>query len=320
MKFLCIGDLQLRFARPRSRIDIDYALAQFKKVEWLLDTATEDGCDYLLQPGDFFDSCHPSFDTLRKYIDLFKRYDVKILCVRGQHDLRYHSTNIDNIPLSVLQSAEVLEVVGRDGLCVRSRGIRSSRAPAVYIYGCSWGEDLFDVNSADDTVNILLIHKMVISSNKLQWPGQTDFLSAPSLLEDTKYDLVVSGDNHKSFIFKGDSKRYVINCGSLMRANIDQADHKPVSYVYDSDTRVVERKRIANIAPVEAIFDLNHVKAESEKKKDLNLFIKSISKSKSGGVDFLKNLYTRLDDIKPGVGVRKIFDDAVLEFENTRGS
>lgn len=319
MRFLCTGDWQLRFQRPRSRIDIDYALAQEKKVEWLLATAVDEGCAYLLQPGDFFDSCHPSFDTMRRYIELFKRYEVKILCVRGQHDLRYQSTNIDNIPLAVLEAAGVVEVASRNGICVRGRD-PSAHAPIV-IYGCSWGDDVFyvDVDSADDTINVLLIHKMVTADTNLQWPGQTDFVTASSLLEENSYDLVVCGDNHKSLIFKDSSSRYVVNCGSLMRANIDQVDHKPVSYIYESDSRSIVRRRLTNIAPAEAVFAIDYAERELEKKKDLDLFIRSISKSKKVGVDFLKNLYTRLDQMEVPKGVRKIIDDGVKKFGELEG-
>jgi len=282
MKLLLTGDWHLRFRNPRWRKD-DYFASQFGKVKWILETATKKKCKYILQPGDFFDGIDTPMFVLQEYINLLRKYvDIRILCVRGQHDLRYHSSKIENTPLAVMEAAGVLEVVKEFNLG-QNKG---------FVYGSSWNDEIPDVVRAGNggpaqVSHVLLCHKMIIDDKKL-WPGQTDFTTAKHLLRSTKFDLIVSGDNHKSFMWEYEDK-HLVNCGSLMRSNIDQADHEPCIYIYDTKTKDLEKIDIP-IAPAKEVFDLKASEKEKERNEQLDMFVQGLEGSEDFGLDFMSNV------------------------------
>ena len=55
MKLLITGDWHLTDKTPRNRID-DYPKTQHRKISWMIGEAIRHRCEYILQPGDMFDS------------------------------------------------------------------------------------------------------------------------------------------------------------------------------------------------------------------------------------------------------------------------
>ena len=300
MKFAIVGDIHLTDKQPKNRKD-DYVSAQREKFISILEKAAEEDCQAVLSPGDLFDH-HIAYDKLKAgWISLLRTHKEypDIIAVPGQHDLRYHTSPINNTPMGVLEAAGVLTVIKDEN-------------PLVYpfkkvscIYGAGWNKDIPKIKDEQLSggVNILLTHRKVIKDKEL-WPGQEEFVRANYLLRSTKFDLIVTGDNHQSFryvIGKGKQRRWLINCGSLMRKNIDQNNHKPCFWIYDTETKEAVQHLI-QVAPFEKIFDLSTAKEEKEKNEKLEVFIKKLGESEGNdkikGLDFKKNLITKLNKNK----------------------
>ncbi len=64
MKFLITGDWHIRNTSPKRRLD-DYWVTVRKKIDFIYSLASEEKCDFILQPGDFFDS-HKASDLLKR--------------------------------------------------------------------------------------------------------------------------------------------------------------------------------------------------------------------------------------------------------------
>lgn len=294
MKFLITGDWHLRFKKPEFRKDSSYFATQYGKVKQILELAKKNKCSYILQPGDFFDDVECPDYVKQSYIRLIRKYsDIEILCIAGQHDMRYHSRKIENTPLSVMEAAGVVKIL--------------KHAPfeigRTVIFGCSWGEEIpkieeyFEGDLSDD-VFILLMHKMVLDEKI--WEGQKDFTWAKHLSrKNNKYSLFVTGDNHQSFQIDN-----VVNCGSLMRARIDQVDHKPVVYIYDDSTKKLSDPIYLNIEKSKDVFLLDKVKELKKKNEHLNFLVESIDKldKNSMGLDFVNNLDLILAGVKDSLG------------------
>ena len=111
MKLLLVGDLHLRFKAPANRLGNFFA-DQMEKLEYLFEIAKNNECEYILQPGDF---CHThTLTDYTKYrlIDLWNYYEIPLLCVAGQHDLRFHSLqSLEKSSLKLLESARVVEIL-----------------------------------------------------------------------------------------------------------------------------------------------------------------------------------------------------------------
>lgn len=312
MKLLITGDWHLRFKRPRSRIDPVYFLTQVDKISQILVAAKEEGCDYLLQPGDFFDTDKSPWELVTKYTYLLKEWEFKILCVAGQHDMRYRSKKLDKTPLGVMEANELVIILNGDPYS-RYQDER------IHFYGASWGEDI-PKPEREDFFNVLVTHRMVV--DKELWRGQQGHELASHVLREHNYDLIVSGDNHKRFlaVSKGGKKK-LVNCGSLMRTDIDQVDHKPAFYVFDTDDLSCE-EHLIDVKPHNEVFDLDWVEDVKERSKHLEEFLDSLESQNLdygtdgadgslGGLNIIDNLYSAIDQLKVDEGIREIFEEVL---------
>ena len=282
MKLMLCGDFHLTNRRPKSRID-DYVLAQECKVEWIIETAVRLGCKATIQPGDLTDK-HESPDSFKtKWIHTFKD-QIRILTVPGQHDLRYHTSPTDNTPYGVLVASGNMFIIGKIPLII----------DGVNFYGAGWNQDIPKITN--EGVNILVTHRMV--SIEQEWPGH-QFEQPGGLLRKHGFDLIVSGDNHKSFDFEYDGKK-LVNCGSLMRANIDQVDHQPCVYIYDTETMGLE-KILIPVKPIEEVMDLEVAEEEKEKSEELIKLVATLKEgAKIQGLDFKNNMSDTVTSLKRG--------------------
>ena len=232
MKLLITGDWHLDEKKPANRID-NYFSTQTEKMTWIFDLAKEENVDAILQPGDFFNSFKVSHYLIRYWIQFFKRYNIHILTVPGQHDMRYHSSDISNTPMGILEAAGVIRVLDNKPTLLK---------PGVSVYGAGWKQETPKGLQSD--LNILVTHRLVADEH---FGGGTVVYDTPHhLLETTTYDLIVCGDNHKSFNYQAEP-RTVVNCGSLMRSAIDQEFHFPVIYIYDTTKETVEMEEYLSL-------------------------------------------------------------------------
>lgn len=211
-KFIGASDLHIRNRSPEKRVD-DFVAAQKRKMAWLFKTAKEQQAA-ILCGGDVFDSSTVPYRVVREYITLAKKHGVKFITVYGQHDLRYHAyASNENTPLSVL-------VAAIDGCHVDEECYENE---LVCIQGASWERE-YPVPKPGK-INILLTHRLVTEGEGL-WPGHVGYYKAENIVQYTGFDIVISGDNHQSFMMEKDGK-YLFNPGSIMRLTIAQYDYKP---------------------------------------------------------------------------------------------
>jgi hypothetical protein len=150
--------------------------------------------------------------------------------------------------------------------------------------------------------NILVMHRMVIGNEKL-WEAQEEYAWSRAVLRRNKFDLIVTGDNHHFFTDSIPGNRHLVNCGSLMRANIDQDDHEPAVVIYDTDTRTIKTVKL-DVAPASEVFDLGVVEIERERNAELDAFIEQIGQTSGApDLDFLGNLskLSRAEGVPPTV-------------------
>ena len=276
MHILITGDWHIRTTSPRYRTD-DYYSTLMGKLSFIFALAKEKGCGAILQPGDFFDGPDQSNKVEIDLINLFKEKNIPIYTVLGQHDLRHR--NADGTALTKFDAIELVEIVSNDP--IRYEG-------NIHIYGASWEEEIPEVINKD-AVNILVMHKMVINGKPL-WPGQTDYITAKSMLPKyDDYNLIVSGDNHQHFTYGEKSGSILINCGSLMRTNVTQRDHQPVVYIVDMETQKMDQYLIP-IAPIEDVMELELADEIKERNEALEAFMTSLSSDYAIDVNFEENL------------------------------
>lgn len=305
MKLLLTGDWHLRSTAPESRID-DYFETVCRKLRWILEFGARNGVLAVLQAGDFFDNPNLPYYAFQEFVSIIRDGGIQIYTVYGQHDLRYRSKS--NTPLKALQSTGLVYPFSTSdpgGICV------SHKYEHVTLYGASWREDIPDP-VADDYPCILITHQMVV--DKKLWQDQKDFVYAKQLLnKHHKFNLILSGDNHKSFRYE-DNNSILINPGSLMRSAINQTDHKPVVYLVE-----ISGKSFGCAAfevPIESaddVFSVTKIERLKELDERLVSFVTGVGKKCNFGLDFVRNLTAYIGDKKIPREVKIITNELIEE-------
>lgn len=283
MRLLLTGDWHYTNKTPVSRTD-NYHLALCDKIKQIFHIAHRENVDAILQPGDFTDT---PFLDYKNYITLFNLIndncnDIPIYTIFGQHDLKYR--NKGNTPLDALHHS--LDNFHADFYFAPFNDID--------IYGVSYGEEIPKIANPK-IFNVLVIHKMILYKKEENW--QEDYDLGTEFLTKNKFDLIISGDNHQSFIIKKNNK-CLINCGSLMRSTIEQIDHKPCFYIFDTDAQEYTQFMIT-INSWKYCFDLERKVKEEETDEKMKAFVSGLKTHKSLGLNFVDNLimYMRKNNV-----------------------
>lgn len=268
MQLAFLGDLHLRATIPKNRLD-KYDVALINKFKFILSFCDKHKIKVLIQPGDFFESVLVSIHTIRKTAHLLKSHNVKVYVVYGQHDLRYHANNTNNVPLRLFEDFNLVTRLSPDqGIVLNSQ----TEKKRVVAWGSSWNEDIPKFEYSND-INIWATHRMVIDNEKL-WPGMKEFTLAKHLLKKNPFALIITGDNHRSFVTKY-GRRWLVNCGSLGRTNIDQAAHIPHFMIFDTDTRRLAKIKVPAKPPKE-VLKIEEVKERKKKEAELAQLIEGM--------------------------------------------
>ena len=274
-----VGDIHARGSSPVERVD-DYVVVQYQKLRQAFDHFKRKRVSAVIAPGDLFNNYgRDTYDVLYSVIDLLKEYGFPVYTVFGQHDIRFHNLGVTDTPMQILIKSHLVWPLRKNGTMVDN---------GVCLFGANFGEPLFKVpNTHKKLTNIMVMHKMIINGKKL-WPGQTDYSQARVLERKYGYDLYVCGDNHQAFV-----NGKVLNCGSLMRMNIDQAKHKPMYALYDPHKNKLKTFEY-DIAPANLVLKsydsvLGNIKGLSKKQK--KEFAESLNTDYEGGTDYKNNIH-----------------------------
>ena len=301
MKLGISGDWHYTSQTPSCRID-DYPSTLLDKIEQILKWSDGSCIQHLLQAGDLTDSpflSYASYITLASTLNYYK--DVCISTVYGQHDLRYR--NKGNTPIDALESHGLVSIKDANPCYLFGTN--------VCLYGCSFGEQHPSIQDPN-SFNILILHQLIVSSQEREW--EKDQVLHSTLLQNSKWDLIVSGDNHLPFIIStgGKKQRHLINCGSLMRSTIDQVDHEPFFVIFDTDTRTYE-KHFLKIKPWQEVFDLERKVKQEERNENLEIYAESLKEQKDMGLDYTANLIAYIRGNKVEKPVEDIITECITE-------
>lgn len=277
MKLVFTSDWHNTDKTPSCRID-DYQENQVNKINFIQKTAKKCKAEHILEAGDLTDTPFLSYLYFRKLLRLFW---FSIYTVYGQHDLRYR--NKGNTPLDALHDSlnGIIKILPPNS--------HQPLGENVDLYGCSYGEKIPEIINPKN-FNILLIHKMLLAKKEKDW--EEEYELGNKFLSDNDFNVIVSGDNHQSFHVKSGNK-FLFNCGSLMRSTIDQIEHKPCIYIFDTATSKFEQIFIP-IHPWQKCFDLEKKIKEEETNEQMESFVQGLSKHKDMGLNFTDNLFTYL--------------------------
>lgn len=243
MKIGLIGDLHLHNVAPRRRLDHDYLGTLMGKLDQAYQVFTNEKCDIVLQPGDYFDTCTVAKKVVSEAIRQLIRseYAGHVYTVWGQHDVSGHSeTTVPNSPLTILEAAQVVTVLGSEpeypvGTCGTLLANKGSDGRPVTLYGAPFGMPIPTPKDGKKDFNILVGH--VMCGDRPLYPEDTLISPVNFLKTHPEYDLVFLGDYHYRFRAEHNDQR-IVNVGALVRKTIGTFDlqHEPACGVFDTNT------------------------------------------------------------------------------------
>lgn len=254
------SDWHLREDTPVCRTD-DFWEAQWKKVQYIAGLSFEHKCD-VIHAGDLFNHWKPSpFLLTSTLINLPAKFRFKT--VYGQHDLPQHNLNLE-----------------------MKCGIRTlaQTDKAVLLKAGHFGQEPRDVELHNRKIAVW--HKLIWP--KKSKPSWSDDPTAEEILEKyPQYDLIVTGDNHQSFVWKTDDGRLLVNPGSITRQTADQENHKPCVYLWYAETNTVEPVYL----PIESgVISREHIERKKSRDKRIEAFVERLNEEWEVKISFTTNL------------------------------
>ena len=265
MKLIACADLHITDKGPTYRKD-NYTETIFRKIQNIFVIAEEEKSDALLIAGDVFDSPDIPFSLYSATANIFRKCKVPIIAIPGQHDLRWHTTPLEDTPLGALYKSGIIHIPHR----------LHNLDNKVVVYGAGWGDGVDETVQAD----VLLIHTMVTKSGKLyNAQEESEYTTSSDILKKyPNFRFIISGDNHETF-YNTNKKRWLINPGSLTRKRKDQVDHSPSVFLIDTTKNTVVRITL-NIQPPQDVFDFNKMESDERRKGSkelLDVFVRSVN-------------------------------------------
>ena len=276
------SDWHLRETQPTCRTD-DFWRTQWTKVDFVRHLQQEHNCP-VFHAGDLFHHWKPSPQLLSYAIACIPD---EFYTIYGQHDLPQHNWEArDKSGIWTMETARTLKT----------------------FKGVHWGQEP-DINKLSIKIHhreVLVWHKMVWQGKRL-WPGQKDPSTIAVLKKYPEYDLILTGDNHKTFVEEY-GKQILVNPGSLTRQKADQIDHKPCVFLYyASDNSVVPHY----IPITDGVVQRNHIDKEDARKERINAYIERLHDDWEIEFSFEKNLERFFSTNKIRKNVQKLVQTAI---------
>lgn len=117
---------------------------------------------------------------------------------------------------------------------------------------------------------------------------------------------IVTGDNHKPFVVRHKG-RVLVNCGSMMRTTVDQADYQPVFWLWTMQRNRLQQVRIE--VDHAAVTEDEKVMQQSE--SSFTSFLREVEDVESLGVSFEDNMKQFIQSTPQPQGVSRLIWEAI---------
>ena len=149
--------------------------------------------------------------------------------------------------------------------------------------GGNWGQE---PGSPPAYKTVGLWHKFVWDGKKIPWPGCDEMTAMEVLKEYSQFDLIVTGDHHKSFVQRY-KDRVLVNPGCLTRQASDYAGHKPRVYLWNEDNNEVEPYFLK---VGEDVVSRDHILIKEARDRRIEAFVSRLNSDIELDISFEENL------------------------------
>lgn len=221
MNYIITADEHLRTDLPLCRTDPDWIETQKTVLQFIINTCNKKNADLIIA-GDLFDVPKVSPIILNIFLTSIRQLSTTCYVIAGNHSLLWH--NQDNLIESTIGALAALP---------------PEQYHIKYLPCNDMSENGIFEHSVQLTDDITLVHTLTFpTENDIPYGFKAQ--TAKRLLEKYPTKYIITGDNHKHFIYKQDD-RMVINPGCTTIQTADMIDYDPIIY-HLTDTAIEEIK------------------------------------------------------------------------------
>ena len=279
-KVIIVGDVHLDHRKIKSRLD-NYMMASLLDFKETLIIAKREKADAIIFLGDIFDIpvVTPELEALAvktlKSDDYGEPWPFKIYSLYGNHD-------VGNVVAKLERSS--LNILFASGLMINTNFIEELSISCV-----QWSErvdeDIKEGSLKDNDAAVILAHAY-IADKPNEFVAGTNCFDDIALHEDTR--IVIAGHFHYFMDYvREDGKRFV-NPGSLSRRNFKKEDKERLVQVISLELDPAKKQildlryiQVETALPYDQIFDIEKREIDSEDRKDVKQFTKSLHSIKN---------------------------------------
>ena len=264
--FIVFGDFHLTDNRPICRKEKDFIATQRGKLAQIIKIA-KDTKSTLLCAGDFYDYWNHDGYGLVNLVNS-ELGDTLMYGVAGNHELPHHSMEQYNrTPLQATTNFRLL----------------TSTQSEHNVVGFSFGIPATQINA-----DICVQHRMIFLSDPIHGfsADKYDVHHEYDSVEYKDYCVVVTGDNHRSFVYQKDDNHVWVNCGSVYRTSVTEKEYTPSCWqiiLHDDSVEVI--RHILDVVVDDV--DRTEMYLDRVKNSFVSKFAEEIRKQVSGKRDFL---------------------------------
>ncbi|MBP3951966.1 metallophosphoesterase [Bacillus suaedae] len=218
MKFLYVTDTHIRGTTPKNRLDV-YVDTLKEKINEVVDIANEERVDLLLHGGDVFDRPDLSPNVVGQFAKIFKKAQMPIYVVAGNHDTFGHNPEtISRTMLGLMDSFGVMNVIGPHNPLLFEDEVRVQISGQPYHYDLDQRDpklDYYPSNETNADVLIHIVHSMLVEKALPEGVAHTII----DHIWGTPADIILTGHYHGGFGIKERNGKFICNPGALSRVN-----------------------------------------------------------------------------------------------------
>jgi DNA repair exonuclease SbcCD nuclease subunit len=272
MKLIWSADWHIADIAPRCRLDDDWYIFLENIIKFIVKTANAKNA-ILGIGGDLFGRRSPNVSNY--LVSMFIRNVLQVKkgtrILAGNHDEYFH--NFDYISKT---SFGILDAF--------INGIENNGRLSYIDDLGTWYNFNEEVINPDE--EIVFIHRLVFNSAK-SIPPNVQASTAQDLLDEfPKAKLILTGDNHGSFIYEKKGRK-VCNPGSIYRGTSEQINYKPSVYFIDTDKDIIEQIFLPD---TELMVTDKYIQEEHLREDRLNSFVEKLKSNEGITLDFMSNL------------------------------
>lgn len=219
MRFLYLTDTHIRGTSPRSRTD-DFPRAIREKLQEVVELAHREAVDAVLHGGDLFDRPDISPAVVREFAAIFRRLQVPLYMIAGNHDIYGHNPEtVDRSMLGLLDAFGTVRLL-RSGekLLLKKDGVSVQLSGQSFHYDLDKRDPALDYSVENRTgadVCLHMVHGMAVDR---ALPPEVPHTLVDHLWFD-EVDVLLTGHYHAGFPVQRRGNRYIVNPGALARIN-----------------------------------------------------------------------------------------------------